>query len=111
MEPTLVVRYAEIHLKGLNRPYFERALISRMEQALKPLPARIVREQGRVFVFGVPEADMFSTGMAEGTVRVAGGGKPVLAIGFSTRHFESHRIMRLAYAFPGALAAIGFPNI
>lgn len=45
--------------------------------------------------FGVPEADTFSTEMAEGAARVAGAGKPVLAIGFSTRHFKSDRIMRL----------------
>ena len=55
MEAVLLVRYAEIHLKGLNRPYFERALIHRIESALKPLPGKVVREQGRVFVFGIPE--------------------------------------------------------
>ena len=54
MEPALVVRYAEIHLKGLNRPYFERSLVGRIAAALKPGHARIVREQGRIFVFGVP---------------------------------------------------------
>ena len=55
MEQVLLVRYAEIHLKGLNRPYFERMLVDRMRQALNPIPARIEREQGRVFVYGVPE--------------------------------------------------------
>lgn len=56
MEPVLLVRYAEIHLKGLNRPYFERGLMKRIELALRPLTVNVVREQGRVFVFGVPEA-------------------------------------------------------
>ena len=56
MEPVLLVRYAEIHLKGLNRPYFERGLMKRIALALRPLEARVVREQGRVFVFGLPEA-------------------------------------------------------
>ena len=55
MEPVLLVRYAEIHLKGLNRPYFERSLMKRIELALRPLSVNVVREQGRVFVFGVPE--------------------------------------------------------
>lgn len=55
MEPVLLVRYAEIHLKGLNRPYFERGLMKRIELALRPLTVNVVREQGRVFVFGVPE--------------------------------------------------------
>ena len=56
MEPVLLVRYAEIHLKGLNRPYFERGLMKRIALALRPLNVRVVREQGRVFVFGLPEA-------------------------------------------------------
>ncbi len=58
MEQALVVRYAEIHLKGLNRPYFERMLTARIAEALRPLPARVVREQGRVFVDGIPSADI-----------------------------------------------------
>ncbi|PDT78670.1 acetate--CoA ligase family protein [Sinorhizobium sp. BJ1] len=50
-----------------------------------------------VFVteFGVPAADTFSTRIAEGVARLAGGSKPVLAIGCSTRHFVSDRIMEL----------------
>lgn len=55
MEQVLLVRYAEIHLKGLNRPYFERMLVDRMRDALGSLPARIEREQGRVFVYGLDE--------------------------------------------------------
>jgi len=55
MEPVLVVRYAEIHLKGLNRPFFERSLVRRIELALRPLDADVVREQGRIFVYGVPQ--------------------------------------------------------
>lgn len=55
MEPVLLVRYAEIHLKGLNRPYFERGLMKRIALALRPQSVRVVREQGRVFVFGLPE--------------------------------------------------------
>ena len=55
MEHVLLVRYAEIHLKGLNRPFFERLLVDRIKHALSPLPARVEREQGRIFVYGVPE--------------------------------------------------------
>lgn len=55
MQRVLLVRYAEIHLKGLNRPYFERMLVERIKQALEPLTAKIVREQGRVFVSEIPE--------------------------------------------------------
>lgn len=54
METVLLIRYAEIHLKGLNRPYFERSLVGALARALAPLPVQVVREQGRIFVFGVP---------------------------------------------------------
>lgn len=48
--------------------------------------------------FGVPLEDTFSTRIAEGLARLANGPKPVLAIGFSTRHFVSERIMTLEAA-------------
>ncbi|MEN6418344.1 MAG: tRNA uracil 4-sulfurtransferase ThiI [Clostridiaceae bacterium] len=70
MEPTLVVRYAEIHLKGLNRPYFERSLVKRIELALKPTKADVVREQGRIFVFGLPAEELDSA--ADKLTRVFG---------------------------------------
>ena len=70
MEPTLVVRYAEIHLKGLNRPYFERSLVKRIELALKPLKADVIREQGRIFVFGIPAEELDSA--ADKLTRVFG---------------------------------------
>ena len=60
MEAVMLVRYAEIHLKGLNRPYFERSLMKRISIALRPLPVKVVREQGRVFVFGIPQESMES---------------------------------------------------
>lgn len=55
MEKVILVRYAEIHLKGLNRPFFERLLVDRIKQALNPVHAAVEREQGRIFVYGIPE--------------------------------------------------------
>jgi thiamine biosynthesis protein ThiI len=55
MDRVLLVRYAEIHLKGLNRPFFERLLVERIKKALDPFEANVEREQGRVFVYDVPE--------------------------------------------------------
>ncbi|MDO4564133.1 MAG: tRNA uracil 4-sulfurtransferase ThiI [Clostridia bacterium] len=54
MKTALLIKYAEIHLKGLNRPYFERMLVSRIDSALAPHRARIIREQGRIFVMDIP---------------------------------------------------------
>jgi len=70
MQAVMLVRYAEIHLKGLNRPYFERSLMKRISLALKPLPVKVVREQGRVFVFGIPQDAMDET--AQKLTRVFG---------------------------------------
>ena len=58
MEKVLLVRYAEIHLKGLNRPFFERLLVDRIKQAISPIAARVEREQGRIFVYGIPEEEI-----------------------------------------------------
>ena len=55
MEKAILVRYAEIHLKGLNRPFFERLLVDRIQQALNPIHPNVEREQGRIFVYGVCE--------------------------------------------------------
>ncbi|MBR3383312.1 MAG: tRNA 4-thiouridine(8) synthase ThiI [Clostridia bacterium] len=57
MEKVLLVRYTEIHLKGLNRPYFERALVDNMKRALRGLEPRIEREHGRIYVRNIREAD------------------------------------------------------
>ncbi len=58
MESVLLVRYAEIHLKGLNRPFFERALVNAIRDALLPAETDIRREQGRIFVYGLKAEEL-----------------------------------------------------
>ena len=55
MEQVLLVRYTEIHLKGLNRPYFERALVDNMKRALRGMEPKIGREHGRIYVRNIAE--------------------------------------------------------
>lgn len=51
MERVALLRYGEIHLKGLNRPYFERALYNNLIKALKPYEGVTVRKaEGRYYV-------------------------------------------------------------
>lgn len=51
MERVLLIRYGEIHLKGQNRPFFERVLLRNMEKALQGIPGiRILKGQGRYYV-------------------------------------------------------------
>lgn len=57
-EQVLLVRYAEIHLKGQNRPFFERKLVQAISRALAGLSARVERAQSRVFVYGLNEETM-----------------------------------------------------
>lgn len=53
MEQVLLIRYDEIHLKGLNRPFFERKLIEGIKHSLSGLNATVHKEQGRIFVYGI----------------------------------------------------------
>ena len=57
MEQALLIKYGEIHLKGLNRPFFERKLIDQMYKALEPMQVDIRKEQGRMYVWGVSEEE------------------------------------------------------
>jgi len=53
----LLIRYDEIHLKGLNRPFFERKLIEGIKHSLSGLNATVHKEQGRIFVYGIAAED------------------------------------------------------
>jgi len=53
LNQVLLVRYGEIHLKGLNRPFFERKLLDNIRAALAGLDAAVRFDQGRIFVEGV----------------------------------------------------------
>lgn len=51
-----MIRYAEIHLKGLNRPYFEKALVKNVARALANIEEAVVkRGESRVYVEGVKD--------------------------------------------------------
>ncbi len=50
MEKVIIIRYAEIHLKGKNRGYFERAFAANMEKSLKGIRHEIRRQSGRYLV-------------------------------------------------------------
>jgi thiamine biosynthesis protein ThiI len=50
MYNTILVRYGEIILKGNNRSYFEKKLISNIKLALEGEEVKIVFSQARIFV-------------------------------------------------------------
>ena len=54
----ILIRYGEIHLKGQNRPYFERLLMGEIRNAVKKFPGAVVeRGDGRYYVENFDEAD------------------------------------------------------
>ena len=57
MEKVVIVRYSELHLKGKNRGYFERVLITNIEKALKGLKHELKRQSGRYLVENFDEFD------------------------------------------------------
>lgn len=55
----LLLRYGEIHLKGLNRPHFEKLLRDAVKRVLRSYPeAKLERTSGRLFVTGLTDNDI-----------------------------------------------------
>lgn len=62
MDNVVIVRYAEIHLKGLNRPYFERMLVRNIKTALNDIgEPQVKRGESRVYVENVSEENLEKT--------------------------------------------------
>lgn len=57
-ENVILIRYAEIHLKGLNRPFFERKLEHNIRHALHDIDHKIRNESGRIYAVGISDAQL-----------------------------------------------------
>ena len=57
MRKLLMVRYGEIYLKGLNRPYFLKALVKRVKEAAKPFGSDVWLHDARIFISGAEDLD------------------------------------------------------
>ncbi|MBR4623436.1 MAG: tRNA 4-thiouridine(8) synthase ThiI [Clostridia bacterium] len=55
MEKIILIRYGEIHLKGKNRPYFEKSLLRAIKASASRFGGEVSTEQGRYYVKGIPE--------------------------------------------------------
>ncbi len=53
MRDLIMVRYGEIFLKGMNRPYFLKLLLSRVREAVKPFGATVILHDSRLIVSGM----------------------------------------------------------
>ena len=50
MEKVIIIRYAEIYLKGKNRGFFEKKLRNNIKDALKEVTATLVVSQNRFVI-------------------------------------------------------------
>lgn len=55
MTHVVLVKVGELHLKGLNRPFFEKRLIRNIKSALSGLNCKVNIAQSRIFVYGIPD--------------------------------------------------------
>ncbi len=53
----LLATYSEIYLKGLNRPFFLRLLLSRVRDAVRPLGATAALHDSRLLISGMDDTD------------------------------------------------------
>lgn len=58
MEKLILVRFGEIFLKGLNRPFFIKKLVERIREVLKPYRLKVWFEDSRVYVADFQESDL-----------------------------------------------------
>ncbi len=58
MEKVIIIRYSEIHLKGKNRGYFERAFLVNLEKSLKGYKHEIKRLSGRYLIENFNESEV-----------------------------------------------------
>ena len=58
MEKVIIIRYSEIHLKGKNRGFFERAFAANMEKSLRGIKHEIRKQSGRYLIENFDEYDV-----------------------------------------------------
>ena len=57
MRQVLLVRFGEVHLKGLNRPYFLKKLTDNVKRAVRPLGGKAWLSDSRIYVSDCPDMD------------------------------------------------------
>ena len=55
MREVLLIRYGEVHLKGLNRPVFLKALVNNVRSALDGLAGSVWLSDSRIYAAGITD--------------------------------------------------------
>lgn len=58
MKNVILVKVGEIHLKGLNRPFFERTLMDHIRKVVKPIGGTVKIAQSRIYVYNISDNDL-----------------------------------------------------
>lgn len=58
MKQVLMIRYAEMWLKGKNKGFFERAFETNLRRAIKPFGCQLIKQSGRYIVEDFAEEDV-----------------------------------------------------
>lgn len=58
MKNVILVKVGEIHLKGLNRPYFERTLLGHIRKAVKDMNGKVNIAQSRIYVYNISDENL-----------------------------------------------------
>jgi thiamine biosynthesis protein ThiI len=85
MERLLLVKYSEIFLKGLNRPWFLKLLLTRIREAIKGLGAKAQLSDSRIYVSGYTD----ETAVIEKITKVFGVHSVCPAIEMDKDNFEA----------------------
>ena len=57
MRDVLLVRFGEVHLKGLNRPYFLRKRVDNIKRAVEPMGGHVWMSDSRIYVRDCPDME------------------------------------------------------
>ncbi len=64
MREILLVRFGEVHLKGLNRPQFLRVLVDNVRRAARPFGGRVWLSDSRIYVSDMTDPDACARAVA-----------------------------------------------
>ena len=57
MSKVILLRFGELYLKGKNRGFFEKTLISNIKESLQDYSCNVIKSSGRYFVTNYDEMD------------------------------------------------------
>ena len=105
MSSCILVKVGEVHLKGLNRPYFEKKLAEHIRAAVRPFGGKVNSAQSRIYVHNISDEDMLG-GITELLNEVIADPESIQIP--NSDHEENQEIKRLNAEISKALNTVSF---